>query len=247
MIGLFRRPKKKVLKEFDAVMQTAAKLANRKNVEGLRDLQKIVLKPIQALHIRDAYLKPPHGGVESLFWNESLGIERHIPGLNQGLVDYVWSPKCLVRDKSVYPELRLSSDIVLPTSWHPTSIVQNLGRIGKGLSNGEFKQSTNHSVMYSYPLGIGWVANGNHSIIQAVLRGEGTVVPTEIHDMTDLLDLIMFDGSVWRSRDTGSVLGSPRYKEFGWVWEVGRMISTVERSPYRAVLKLEEELFVTEV
>lgn len=243
MIRFFRRissPKKcEKSSEFDALMQRASALAERKNVEGLRDLQKIVLRPVQALHIRDAYLRSPHGSIGSLFWSDSLGIDQFVPGVDQGLVDYVWSPRCLLKNKSVYPRLKLSSDIVLPTSWHPSSIVLNLGRIGEGLSNGPFEQTDNHSVMLSYPLGIGWVANGNHSIIQGILRGQGEIVPTEVHDMSGLISLINFDGEYWRSVVTGEVLGVPRYQEFGWVWEIGRFILSVESSRYEQFLTVE--------
>lgn len=251
VIRLFRRsgkPKKSVkCSKFDALMQRASALAERKNTEGLRDLQKIVLRPVQALHIRDAYLKPPHGSIGSLFWNESLGIDRFIPGIDQRLVDYVWSPRCHVKNESVYPRLMLSSDVVLPTSWHPSSIVLNLGRIGEGFSNGPFEQTGNHLVMLSYPLGIGWVANGNHSIIQGILRGQGEIVPTEVHDMSGLISLIKFDGRYWRSEVNGEVLGAPRYLEFGWVWEIGRFILSVEGSRYEQFLTAEEKSGVAEV
>lgn len=226
--------------EFECLMSRAVALAEKENTEGLRDLIKIVLRPVQSRHIRDAYLKEPHKAVGSLFWSESLGIESFIPGINKRLVEYVWSDECLVRDKSLYPSLNLASSVTLPTSWNPTGIVANLGRIGEGLSNGPFQQSSNHSVMLSYPLDIGWVANGNHSLIQAILRGQGSVVPTEVHDLSKLIELIKFDGEVWRSTLTKEALGSPQYPEFGWVWEIARLINSVEASPYKEVLSRQE-------
>lgn len=233
ILQLFRRFKKKsphkAPDQFDLLMSHASQLAKSQNVEGLRDLIKIILRPIQSHHIRAAYLT---SAPESLFWSDSLGIDRVIPGLDEGLIEFVWSPRCLVKDKEKYPRLNLASDIVLPTSWHSSSIVLNLGQIGPGLANGSFKQSTNHSVMLSYPLGIGWVANGNHSIIQAVIRGEGVIIPAEVHDLCGLIKLVRFDGRVWKSIISGVELGVPRYPEFGWVWEIGRLINSIEPSPY---------------
>lgn len=236
ILQLFRRFKRKsphnIPDQFDLLMSRASQLAERENVEGLRDLIKIILRPIQSHHIREAYLIGAHNAPEPLFWSDSLGIDRIIPGLDVGLIEFVWSQRCLIKDKEKYPRLNLASDIVLPTSWHPSSIVLNLGRIGPGLANGSFEQSTNHSVMLSYPLGIGWVANGNHSIVQAVIRGEGVIIPTEVHDLCELIKLIRFDGRVWKSAISGVELGVPRYPEFGWVWEIGRLISSIESSPY---------------
>ncbi len=232
--GKSRAPKERG--EFECLMARARVLKERENVAGLRDLIKIVLRPVQSLHMRDAYLKEPHKAVGSLFWSESLGLERVIPGINKRLIDFVWSNECLVEDKSLYPSLNLASSVTLPTSWSPASIVANLGRIGEGLPGGPFQQSSNHSVMLSYPLDIGWVANGNHSLIQAILRGQGHVIPTEVHDLSLLIELVKFDGREWRSILTEDVLGVPAYPEFGWVWEIGRLISSIEVSPYKEAI-----------
>jgi len=222
---------------FSNLMSWSKVLAERKNIEGLRDLIRIVLRPVQSEHIRDAYIKEKHKGISELFWNESLGIQYIIPGIEKTLADYIWSDECLVKDKSIYPTLNLASDITLPTSWHPESIVLNLGKIGEGKPNGAFQQSSNHSVMLSYPLGIGWVENGNHSIIQGILRGEGQVIPTEVHDLSKLIELIKFDGVNWKSTVSEKNLGEPRYVEFGWVWEIGRLILKIEESPYQSAIK----------
>ena len=217
---------------FELLMERANKLANQENAYGLIDLIKIVLRPIQAEHIRNAYLSEPHAAIEELFYFD-LGLNCILPEFGQTFGVLLYTDLCRVSDTTRFPKLNLASDIIFPTSWNPSSIVNMLGMIGRDRHCGPFVQTNNHKVMYTYPLAIGWVANGNHSLIQAILRGEGEIKPTEVYDLSPIIESVKFDGEQWLCRKTNVDLGVPRYPEFGWVWEIGRLIIELEDNPFQ--------------
>jgi len=225
----FGRKKKN---EFDQLIARARLLYEDGNVVGLHDLQRILLKPVQANHIRQAYLEPDNTAAGSISLPRDFGFNSHLLADDCRFSGDHGLPSCFVKDVTRYPVLALSRDIALPTSWHPTSIVRNLGRIGAGLPNGSFTQSTNHQVVYFYPLSLVCVENGNHSIAQGIMRGEGSIVPEDVYDVSGLLDAVSFDGRSWRSEESERIIGTPRYREFGWVWEIAKFISRLEESPY---------------
>ncbi|WP_409457135.1 DUF6710 family protein [Pseudomonas oryzihabitans] len=207
------------------VLHWAHQLYEKSEVRGLEDLSKIILRPLQSRHIADAYFKPPHQAIEELWWLDSLGFSGWLPGADRDLNSSII--------RSVVPApaghlLNLSTDIILPTSWHPSSIVNLLGRIGSERPLGRFKQSSNHQVTFMIPLGIGWVSGGNHSIAQGIIRGEGEIAPTEYLDVTEIVRRVTFDGKSWRCCSTGHRLGRPRYIELGLVWEISRLIVTLK-------------------
>lgn len=226
MLRLLGKDENTDVNQFKYLMEWANRIASTKNEEGLRDLIKIVLRPVQAKHMRDAYLKSAHGAPEPLWWPNSMSLFGYSEVLKSNILSYV-SQNCVVKDVKEAEELNLASDVLLPTVWHPSSLVNTLGMIGPGLPAKEFEPSTNHCVTYMHPLGIGWVNGGNHSISQAIVRGQGTLVPTEFIDVTSLIQAIRYDGSHWRCIGSGKQLGTPRYPEFGWVWEIGRHLVTL--------------------
>jgi hypothetical protein len=208
-------------------MRRASELYARGNLRGLQDLQKIVLRPVQSLHVRDAYLKADNTATCELAWPDALGITCFIPWSNSTFSYHVAKHLRPTLKVQAQP-LNLATDIILPTCWHPSSIIGTLGMIGENLPAGAFKQSANHRVVYTHPLGIGWVDNGNHSIAQAIIRGNGFLNEYAFVDITDLIMHIRYDGFEWRILNTNENAGQPRYPEFGWAWELGRMIAKLE-------------------
>lgn len=86
---------------------------------------------------------------------------------------------------------------------------------------GEFRQDDNHMVLYFYPLMIGSVG-GNHSIMQGILDGKGEIKPAEMYDISCLIPAVYFDGTNWVCTHSGDNIGTPRYPELGWVWEIAK-------------------------
>ena len=210
--------------QFINLKEWANKIANQKSCcfsknEALYDLIKIVMKPIQAEHIRNAYLTHENNAIKQIdFYKDFFGSSD---------VAYDIIANCT---KDFYTtskySLKLASDIILPTGWHRTSLVCNLGSIGKeNRICGEFKQGINHDVTLVLPMQIGFVYGGNHSIIQGVLSGNGEIYPNTIVDLSNKLNEVYFNGTHWIHTTSEQVIGKPRYPEFGWIWEISKLLT----------------------
>ncbi|ETI58058.1 DUF6710 family protein [Marinomonas profundimaris] len=240
---MFLRKDKKQNLCFENVIRRADELLGNKNLDGLKDLIKLCLRPIQSNHLLSAYIEDDHKATSSLSWMESLGFSFTSISiqLNDGTTitksfsDWCWSEYCLIDNEQAIPSLSLTTDIVLPTPWEPNRIIRNLGSIGKNRKQGEFLQDPNHIVIYQYPLMIGWVGGGNHSIMQGILTG-GYIKPNELHDISILLDAVSYNGKNWIENNNGKVIGQPLYEEFGYCWEIAKKISLLETSPYKTYL-----------
>ncbi|QCI14075.1 hypothetical protein E6B08_23210 [Pseudomonas putida] len=214
---------------FENLMRWATCLEAANNRAGLEDLIKIVLRPVQSIHMREALLRPRHHGPHALHWMSSLG------GLWDGDAECgTWAGfllkhcRCPVDECSV---ISLASDMVIPTLWSESSILNSLGMIGKGRKSGEFMQDKNHSVTLMRPMNIVWVNGGNHSIAQGILGGEGELLPDDVYDVTEIIKGVRFDGELWICQRTGEKLGSPIYAEFGWAWEIARFLINLPSKP----------------
>lgn len=196
------------------------------NREALVDLQRLVLRPIQSIHMLDAYLRPDHHAIESLdMWVDlNFGV---IPQIEQTLEDFVLDNREILTER--LPIAQLGHDIVLPTCWNPTSMQRMLGAIGQGRILGEWRQDdVNHNLIWCYPLNIYWVTGGNHSIMQGVLLAGGELAPKEGYDLSGLYSYLQFDGDSWRDNHSGKALGKPRYQAFGYAFEIGRLIFALD-------------------
>lgn len=214
-------------KQFSVLISNANKLFRDRNREGLKDLIRTVLRPLQSELMARVYLD---GSVDDSFhYYHSMCLETEKSELAESYIDLLSSGRCSVKDAARFPKLNLGCDIFLATPWDSGCIFRTLGRIGIGLAEGEFKQESNHKVIYQYPLELAWVYGGNHSIAQGVIRGEGAVVPNQMHDLSIIIDEIEFDGVQWLNLEDGVAVGRPRRKELGWAWEVGRFILKLDR------------------
>lgn len=206
--------------ELDCLLERAGEFAAKRNIHALEDLQRLVMRSIQSLHMVDAYLKPDHKAMTQFHeWND-IGIN-HIPGLNNSFISRVTKHPI---EKDFLPIAKLGRDIVLPTCWHPSSIVNLLGRIGEERKGSAWSQDGNHKLIYWYPLNIFWVTGGNHSITQGIVLAEGSVTTNEGYDISIIYPHVKFDGTYWLDCHSGARIGKPRYKEFGYVYEIGRLI-----------------------
>lgn len=211
---------------WQALLRRIDQLAQEGRVEALRDLQRIIARPMQSRHMAAAYLRPDHAAPES--------IE---PFRQFGLI-FGWEPTHLSLKATLVPQDRLPTaklgrDIVLPTCWHPSSSLGLLGFIGPEPGRRPWKlDPLNHRLTWWYPLNIFSVAGGNHSIAMGILAAEGELTATSGFDMSGLLPSVAFDGHNWIEPETGKMLGTPRYREFGYLFEIGRAPSF--RRPARA-------------
>lgn len=211
--------------ELQLLLNRVKVFAEQGNRCALEDLQRLVLRPLQSLHMLDAYLKADHQALGSFeMWND-FGLN-FIPSKGQSFIDIIHDDR-QIPEKNL-PIAKLGRDSVLPTCWHPSSIIHALGNIGKSRRNGDWRQDPNHLLIWWYPLNIFWVGGGNHSITQGIILAEGEIKPKEGYDLSDLYQYIQFDGTQWLDRHSGKKLGTPRYKELGYVFEIGRFISAMD-------------------
>ena len=210
--------------QFINLMEWANKIVNQNSScfsknEALYDLIKIVMKPIQAEHIRNAYLKQKHHAIKEISFYQDFFCSHSI-------VYEILANTTQHSNSTSHHSLKLASDMILPTGWHPTSLVCNLGSIGKeNRKCGEFKQDYNHDVTLVLPMKIGFVNGGNHSIIQGVLSGNGEIHPKTVVDLSNKLNEVYFNGTHWIHTTSEQVIGEPRYPEFGWVWEISKLLT----------------------
>lgn len=209
--------------ELSLLLERASKLMALGKREALVDLQRLVMRPIQSDHMLSAYLRPDHSATCSFDKWRHFGLS-YIPDLEMSFIDFLMAGRSMSIEQA--PKAALGRDIVLPTCWHPSSIINVLGSIGEGRCGGSWKQDPNHHLDYWFPLNIFWVGGGNHSIMQGILIAEGDVTPEEAYDLTPLYEHVAFNGDNWISKATNENIGKPRYKELGYIYEIGRLLIT---------------------
>ena len=185
--------------------------------EALLDLIRIILKPIQYLHIRDAFLNERHKAIEELLFPTSM--------LPFGVEKFLSSDDYVKENLENFP-VSLIRDVILPTNWHPSSFTSLVGRIGNNTAcQIEFKQDPNHDVVLTLPMRIAFVRGGNHSISQGIIGNSGTIIPRTVVNLAKLYADFSFDGEKWIHTKSGEDYGTSRYPEFGWAWEIARHIT----------------------
>ncbi|WP_407332993.1 DUF6710 family protein [Enterovibrio sp. 27052020O] len=204
--------------ELSNLLRRAEALVENGNIEGLRDLQRIVWRQLQSKFMLQPYLVSDHSSWDSINHHDFqfVCLETSISDLLMR-VDFAF--------------VDLSSDPVITSPWHPQRITRNLGMIGDGMPCGPFEESSNHSVNYYWPLNVALVTGGNHSIAQGILRGQGRIKVEDCFDLTPIIEQVYFNGVEWVVFCSGQQLGQPRFKEIGWAWELGRILmkhSTLE-------------------
>ncbi|SON48965.1 DUF6710 family protein [Vibrio tapetis] len=212
-----RTRKDEVPLDFQNLIRRATELDELGNFEGLIDLQKTVWRRLQSELMLKPYISDDHDVGMGFEHGQLLFYPSSRYGHYWEYCDYEYENEALV--------LNFSSDIVIPNPWHPNRIIRNLGSIGTDLRNGPFKQTTNHSVEYCWPLCVGLVTGGNHSMAQAIIRGEGSVKPEALVDLSSLINRIRFTGLNWVDIETGDeISSSAKIVEIGWSWEIGRLL-----------------------
>lgn len=120
--------------------------------------------------------------------------------------------------------VELARDPVLPCPWKRPDLVNTLSYVGSGRVLGPWRQDPNHSVIVFLPWGIAFVVGGNHSIAAGILAGEGSLVPTEVWDLSSWLDSFETDGRIFVDRASGKEICKVFNPVRAAVFEVGRLM-----------------------
>lgn len=206
------------------LLERAKRLKEKNSIEGLKDLQRTIWRSFQATAMLQPYLSPDH--------EEKVTIEFNFCGQHK-IYD------CFQGEVEQYIAL---SESVITYPWHPTRILSNLGTIGKGLIEGTFSPSLNHSANYFWPLMLTQVTGGNHSIAQGIIRGEGEIMLHDWYDLTPLIEMIRCNGEHWIDIKTNKKIAPVKYIELGFSWEVGRILSTICSPPPYTIESSKETL-----
>lgn len=179
--------------------------------EGLRELVRALLLPLQAEHMVAVAERAQHDAPHYLQYSDFF-FRIH----NSSIYYLQDKPREM---------LSLGRDVLLPTVWERTRYINALATIGTGKEQGPWCQDEdNHCVSLLLPWRIGFVSGGNHSITAGILMGEGEVVATEVFNMTSLLQRVRCDGKTYREIDTDRVLGEVTDPRRAAVFEIGRML-----------------------
>ncbi|GKT21897.1 DUF6710 family protein [Acidovorax sp. SUPP3334] len=212
--------------EFDHILEFALEL-EKSNPESLISLVRALLRPLQSDLLISAIEREAHkarGEVESYKFFMPYGPTRLQMGLE--------SPQLNPDDFTI----QLSCDPILPCPWQRDRYTGTLSYIGKGKKAGVWREDSNHKAVIWLPWGIVFVHGGNHSIAAGILSGEGTLKPSEVYDMTPLLEQIECDGNNYLSKPDRTTICKVHDKRIAAIFEIGRIMKRQNITPMQGML-----------
>lgn len=209
---------------FENIMEMAREIAQR-NPAALHDLINLLLRPYQAEALVGVVENASHQAPPSIVSSSFFFDDRRITPLSYGI------------GVKVEPDgfrVNLAKDTILPWPWNRQRIASALAHIGPGKLMGKWRQDPNHQVMMWLPWGISFVGGGNHSIAAGIIAGAGEIAPGEVHDMSELLDLVECDGRYYRESRSGKIVAAVTDKRIAAVFEIGRLMKQLNVQPARS-------------
>lgn len=186
------------------------------NPDGLNDLLRVLLRPLQSEIMVDVVEKPAH---QARSWIRRSDFFMRQTGEN------LFSEHGLINLADEKYRVYLAKDIVLPCPWHRDRVVSALARIGSGKTFGPWEQDfANHHLTLWLPWRIAFVNGGNHSITAGIIAGEGSLLPEEVYDMSHIFQKVRCDGSHYWDIENHTKLGVVDDPRIAAVFEIGRLI-----------------------
>lgn len=90
----------------------------------------------------------------------------------------------------VHSTFKLSQTPIIPWIWDKERSASCLKHIGNPKS--PWKQDGNHQVEYWFPMNIGLVYGGNHSLNSGILQVTGDIIPCDVKDISNFYALVNF-------------------------------------------------------
>lgn len=141
--------------------------------------------------------------------------------------DFV-NPKCVYHlgtNVMFTNDFSLSSTPILPWVWNKNRALDCLKYIGT--EDRPWKQDSNHDIEYWFPMNIGVVYNGNHSLNCGILKETGTVALSAIKDVTAYYDYIKYHNGCYQIQCESkmSYCCVKNEQAFGGIlFEIGRLL-----------------------
>lgn len=226
---LFHRKKTQAAHERKARFQQVISLAQDiADIDpgGLVALVRLIAAPLQARTITyaahsQAHSVPYRDSFNMLFFRDSL------PVTPDGRSTRDLAAQCPDRRH----RLRLGVDPVLAVPWQRDRLANALATIGFGKLQGAWSEDSNHVVTLLFPMGMGIVIGGNHSIATGIANGEGYVTSKYVQDVTPLYEHVQYDGCAFLRSCDNSVLSQPQDEETGTLFEIGRLMAEYGVAP----------------
>jgi hypothetical protein len=203
--------------EFETILQLARTLA-KQDAKALPLLAKLIGRSSQS-RAMTRVLTHQEDSVEECSYRSML-FDPRVPLTKDGrhLDD-------LKRKIPSRRDLFLGVDLVLPWPWSRRGIINSLGNLRPGGAGGSWRQDSNHRVELWFPLGIGWVHGGNHSITAGIVQATGRIKPEITYDVSRVYNHVVCDGLHFKRRHDNSVIGPVADLEIAALFEIGRLIN----------------------
>ncbi len=121
-------------------------------------------------------------------------------------------------------KISIHSTPIITFPWRRERLLKNLQLIGE-LPNNPFKPNENHCYnIYVFPLNLVLIENGHHSTATALLENNTEITIDHYIDLSILYDSIYFNGTYFKNTHYHAKI-SPKYKEFGIIFEIGRLLN----------------------
>jgi hypothetical protein len=205
---------------FKYLLDIANELASREP-SALANLVTAILRPLQAEHILSVAERVQHAARDPIDLYRLFSPDDFFSIFEQS--------DCLRLNPDGY-QLDLTKDIVMPTPWRRAGFVSALTSIGQGKTSGQWRQDSNHSVTLILPWHIGLVTGGNHSIAAGVLANEGALSPTDVLDLTPLLNRVACDGDNFINRYSNEPIARAKNGRMAALYEIGRLLMATDHA-----------------
>lgn len=204
---------------FENIMQFASEI-EKKNPEALIDLVRVLLKPLQSDYLVSCIENENHHSKKPI-----KSFDFFMPN---GSIDIQFASNYPKLDSTLFL-IDLKKDSIFPGPWERSRYVTCLSYIGSNKKLGDFggnwKQDfSNHYIHILLPWGLVFVEGGNHSIASGIISGEGTLIPNNVYDMSDILNKIKCDGINYISIEDNQIINSVYDIRIAAVFEIGRLL-----------------------
>lgn len=125
-------------------------------------------------------------------------------------------------------DVNLATDPVLATVWSRQKLPDLW--TGLGITENEWKDTGSHFYNLYLPIGVTFShTDGNHSTTIGVLKRIGKVTlgadtHNKLYDISELYNIIEFDGINYRYIQSKKIIGRAVSFEFGCIFEIGRLL-----------------------
>lgn len=200
---------------FSCLLEMARQIAQH-DARGLASLVTAILRPLQSDQILSVAERPQHAAREAIRFDQLFSSDYFF--------SYFEPSDCIRRSASEFP-IDLARDIVLTTPWVRSGFASALANIGDNRTMGPWRQDSNHGITLLLPWRIAVVTGGNHSIASGILNSIGSVIPSDVLDLSPLFEKVVCDGVHFRCRASGKELAVARDGRMGALFEVGRLMA----------------------